>query len=199
MGKATIAKVRATKERQKTPVEKANSALEARRDQIDKVYNSKEYKEYLKQIPKQKRSSRDPRTPDKHDKMPSGEWNTKVREWQQKNSKDLRQHHSHVEKIERTQRAVAKPAARSKDDAGNPTLPILRPEGKLYPRSQVQIFTCAADEMKLSSCDTSNLRVPQCSCHKQTILLNSSRSLFDPPDYAHVILLCMRTLELPHE
>ena len=80
----TIAKIRASKERQKTPVEKANSALEARRDQIDKVYNSKEYRDYLKQVPKHKRNSRDPKTPDKHDKVSSAEWNVRVRDWQQK-------------------------------------------------------------------------------------------------------------------
>ena len=88
--KGTIAKVRTSKERQKTPVEKANSALEARRDQIDKVYSSKEYKEYLRVIPKHKRNSRDPKTPDKHDKMSSGEWNTRVREWQQRIEKTYR-------------------------------------------------------------------------------------------------------------
>ena len=84
--KQTIVKIRASKERQQTPVkvEKANSALEARRDQIEKVYSSKEYKAYTKQVPKHKRNSRDPKTPDKHEKMSSAEWNVRVKEWQQK-------------------------------------------------------------------------------------------------------------------
>jgi len=66
------------------PIEKANSSLEARREQIDRVYNSRSYREYVYRIPKSRRLSRDPRTPDRNDKtISSNDWLVKVKHWQQ--------------------------------------------------------------------------------------------------------------------
>ena len=49
--KGTIAKVRAAKERQGTPGNRASSGPEAgRQEQIDRVYASREYKEYTKKV-----------------------------------------------------------------------------------------------------------------------------------------------------
>ena len=49
--KGTIAKVRAAKERQGTPGNRASSGPEAgRQEQIERVYASREYKEYTKKV-----------------------------------------------------------------------------------------------------------------------------------------------------
>ena len=63
------------------PIEKLNSASEARREQIERVTSSESYREYVRRVPKLKRLPRDPKTPDRNEQMSNNEWNQKVKDW----------------------------------------------------------------------------------------------------------------------